>query len=168
MEPVTDRLGRALRLEHGIFSEIAADERSTTHGLLIAAVAFAISNLTGGEGNVVGRIIGGAVGGVIGLFVWTGLLFLLSRLFRGEGTYIELVRGIGYTAAPFALGVVPFLGLVGAVYSAVMQIRTVEETQRLSTGTAVAVVLIPWVLFVVIVFIALAALVSMLFGLNVG
>lgn len=165
MEPVLDRLGRVLRLEQGVYAEIAADERSTGHAVVVSAAAFAIGNLTA-DGGFVTRIAGGAVGGVLGLFVWTGILFVLSKLFQGRGSYTALARGIGYAAAPFALGVVPLLGFVGMLYSAVLQIRAVREIQQVPGGAAAAIVLIPWAFFLLVIFIALATLVSLLFGVD--
>lgn len=158
---MVDRLVRALRLEAGVFGEIADDDRATGEALAVSVFAAVVANLAGG-GTFVGRVIGGAVSGLIGVFLWASILFLAVRLLGGGGTYPEVLRATGYTAAPFALYVIPVVGLVGFGYSMVMQIRAMREVGEVSTGVAVATVLIPWGLFLAMGVLLLAVLADLL------
>ena len=165
MESIVQRLGRVLRLEQGVFGEIGMDERATGEAFLVTAAAGAISNVTT-EGNVIANIVGGAAILALGLLIWTGIVFLLTKLASGTGTYQQLLRGIGYSSAPYALGVIPILGIVGTVYSIVLQVRTLKEISGLSGGAAAAIVLIPLVIVVVLLVIIAAAILSALVGLD--
>lgn len=149
MDVIIERLRRALQLEPAVYREIAADDAATGQAIAVAAVAGLIGNLTG-SGNFIGRVIAGAAGAVIGLLIWTGIIFLVGKIFQGQATYIQLLRGMGYSSAPFALGVIPFLGFVGFIYAIIMQIRAVREINQVSDGGAVATVLIPWAVFVLL------------------
>ncbi len=164
METLTARLTRALKMDGTVYTEIGSDTAGTKQALLITGTAFAISSLRD-PGGLVGNIIGGILGGIIGLLIWTGVVLLMGKAFSGQATYSELLRGIGYTSAPIALGIVPLLGILGLVYSIVMQIRVVRELHKISDGAAVAVVLIPFAVFAVIAVIIAIAVGAALFSL---
>lgn len=167
MDTLADRLTRALKLDSAVYSEVAEDPAGTTQALIVTAAAFAIGGLTG-EGNFFGNVIGGAVAGIVGLIVWSGVVLLLGKLFSGQATYTQLLRGIGLTAAPVALSVIPFLGFLGLVYSLIMQVRAVKELHKISDGAAVVVVLIPWIIFTILAVIIAVAIGAALMGLTLG
>ena len=156
VDQVIERLTRVLKLEPAVFKEIAEDESATGPAVGISALAAAISGITS-DTNLIAGIIGGAVFGVIGLFTWTGLVFVTGKLFGGKAPYIQLVRPIGYAAAPFAIGIIPFLGLIGLAYSLVIQIRAVREVNEVGDGSAVATVLLPFgIIFIIAILLAIA------------
>ncbi len=167
MDTLADRLTRALKLDSAVYSEVAEDPAGTTQALIVTAAAFAIGGLTG-EGNFLGNVIGGAVAGIVGLIIWSGVVLLLGKLFSGQATYTQLLRGIGLTAAPVALSVIPFLGFLGLVYSLIMQVRAVKELHKISDGAAVVVVLIPWIIFTILAVIIAVAIGAALMGLTLG
>lgn len=167
MDTLADRLTRALKLDSAVYSEVAEDPAGTTQALIVTAAAFAIGGLTG-EGNFFGNVIGGAVIGILGLIFWSGVVLLLGKLFSGQATYTQLLRGIGLTAAPVALWVIPFLGFLGLVYSLIMQVRAVKELHKISDGAAVVVVLIPWIIFTILAVIIAVAIGAALMGLTLG
>ncbi len=156
VDQVIERLTRVLKLEPAVFKEIAEDESATGPAVGISALAAAISGITS-DTNLIAGIIGGAIFGVIGLFIWTGLVFVTGKLFGGKAPYIQLVRPIGYAAAPFAIGIIPFLGLIGLAYSLVIQIRAVREVNEVGDGSAVATVLLPFgIIFIIAILLAIA------------
>ena len=163
MDRLIEQLTRVLKLEPAVFTEIAEDERAIGPAIGIAALASAIASLTG-SGGIVGRVLGGAIGAVIGLFIWTAIVFLMSKAFGGKATYGQLVRPLGYSSAPYALAIVPVLGaLVGAIWSLVIQIRAVREVNEVGDGTAIAIVLIPFgILFVLGIILVVVAGIALL------
>lgn len=166
---VWQRVLRAVRLEPGVLGEVGSDEKATGEAIVVAVGA----SLIGGLGAIwsrtfdVGSWIGGAIGtGTLGLAIGVGILFLIGRLFQSRGTYLGLFRGGGYASAPTALGIVPVVGtIVGSVWSIVLMIRAVRETQEVTDGAAVAIVLIPVAVGILIAALAFAALFAAFFGL---
>lgn len=163
------RLLRALKLEPGVFAEIGDDQKATGEGVAIAVVAGligGISSIGGVDGTgVPGWIFSAVIGVPIGLAIGTGIFFLLSKLFKGQGEYVQLFRGLGYSSAPNALSIVPVIGALAAlVYTVVLAIRAVSEISRLSTGAAAAVVLIPVAVLFILVFILIMAVGVALMG----
>lgn len=162
MDGIIDRLTRMLKLDPSVFPEIANDDKATGQAVMVSALAAAISNLTG-DGNIVSNFVFGLVFGAIGLFIWTGMVFVSGKLFGGQADYINLLRPIGYAAAPFALGLIPFLGILGLAYSLLMQIRAVREVNQVGDGSAVATVLLPFALvFIIGIIIVIAAGVALM------
>lgn len=165
---VWQRVLRAIRREPGVFSEIGSEEKATGEAIVVAIAASLLGGLgavwPGGARFGIGSwLSGGIVGGLIGLAVGTGIYFLIGRLFKSQGTYIGLFRAAGFAWAPQALGIIPVLGtIVGGVWSILLFIRAVRETQSVSDGTATAVVLIPigigFLIGILFFFAAIAAL----------
>ena len=163
MDQIIERLTRVLKLDSTVFREIADDESALGPAVGVAALASAISAITG-QGNFVGRVIAGAIGAAIGLFIWTAIIFAMSKAFGGNATYGQLVRPLGFSSAPYALAIIPVLGaLVGAIWSLIIQIRAVREVNQVGDGTAIAIVLIPFgILFVLGVILVVVAGIALL------
>jgi hypothetical protein len=157
IDAIVQRLPRMLQLEGSVHGEIARDPAATGQAVLVTIVASLIGSLLN-DGGFFQNVLGAVIFAPIGLFIWTGITFAIGRLFGGTASYSELVRPVGYAGAPFALGIIPVVGsLAGSVYSAVIQIKTHQEVNGLSQGAAIAVVLIPLVLFIgLVVFLAVA------------
>ena len=98
------------------------------------------------------------------MFVWTGLIFAVSKLFKGSADYINLARGMGFAGAPLALGIIPSIGgLLGFAYTLLIQIRLVREVSNIEDGPAIATVLIPFALvFIPAILVAVAVGIALL------
>lgn len=167
---VWQRVLRAFRRESGVFGEIGADEKATGEAIVVAIGAALVGGLgalwPGDPPFQAGSWITSAIGtGTIGLAIGVGILFLVGRLFSSRGTYIALFRAAGFASAPGALAIIPVVGVfAGAVWSIVLMIRAVKETQEVSDGASVAIVLIPLAVGILIAVLAFAALFAALFG----
>lgn len=134
---------RVLKLDESVYREISDDPAATRQSLIVTASAVLIGFLIG-PGNLVERVAVPIVLLTAGLFIWTAFLFGIGRLFKGTAGYIQLVRPIGFAAAPFALLVIPVVGaILGFAYSLLIQVRVVKSVHRLGLGPAFAIVLIP-------------------------
>lgn len=170
MEPIIGRLRRVLKLEAGVFQEIGADPAATVQAIIVVVVA----SLIGGLGVLIGPgdfgfgswLLSGLFS-VVGLAVGAGILYLLSRMFKAQGDYMSLFRSLGYASAPQALSIIPIIGgIVGVIWSIILAIRAVKETQNVGDGTAVAIVLIPAAIVFVIVLILVLAVGMAILGLG--
>lgn len=158
-----DRLLRVLRLEPGVFEEIAADERATLQAVGVLALASAVSSLLGllllnplALLAVPSALVGNAIA--------AGIVFLVMRAFAAKPPdYLPLFRVLGFAFAPNALGLIPCLGtFAGFVYAVVLSVVAIRELGRLSTGEAVIV----YVLSVVIPFFVIGFLILALVGMS--
>lgn len=166
------RVQRAVKLEQGVYSEIANDTKATGEAFAVAIGASLIGGLRtifpGGARFSLGSwLTSGFFGGILGLVIGAGVLWLVARLFKGQGDYIQTLRAVGYAQAPQALGIIPFIGtLVGMVWSVVLMVRAIKETQQVSDGAAWAIVLIPVAVVVIIGILAFAAFMAAMLGIG--
>lgn len=165
MNPIIERVKRAVTLSQGVYQEIGNDPQGTTQAMIVTGAAALIGGLGALFGGKFFAWILMPIYAVVGLAIGSGILFLLSRAFKGQGTYIQLFRGLGFATAPQALGLIPILGgVVGGIWSLILAIRAVKETQQVTDGAAIAIVLIPAAIIGVLVFLLLVVLSIALFG----
>lgn len=146
-----------VKLNRDAADEVAAQEDAFGMAMLF----FAIGGLAAGLGSVMASLGFGffmiilfPVMHVIGSFIWTGILFLLARLFGGTGTYKAHYSALGIGSIPGWAQVVPVLGGIVALWNIPVAVIVTERIHRISTGKAVAVVLIPMVFFIILALIA--------------
>lgn len=162
MNAIVERVKRAVTLSPGVYQEIGNDPQATSQAIIVAAAAALIGGLGALFGGRFGDWILSPILAVVGLAIGCAILFLLSRMFKAQGTYIQLFRGLGFATAPQALNLIPVIGgIVGGIWSLILAIRAVKETQQVSDGAAVAIVLIPaliigFVLFLILVVLSIA------------
>jgi hypothetical protein len=165
VNPIIERVRRAVTLSPGVYQEIGNDPQGTTQAIIVAAAAALIGGLGALFGGRFGGWILSAIYAVVGLAIGTAILFLLSRMFKGQGTYVQLFRGLGFATAPQALGVIPVIGgIVGGIWSLILAIRAVKETQLVTDGAAVAIVLIPALILGLLAFLLVVVLSIALFS----
>jgi hypothetical protein len=90
----------------------------------------------------------------LGISIW---ILLFARLLGGRGGLLPYLAASSLSVIPHLLAVFDFIPCVGALLTAagsiwglVIQYKAVQLTQNLSSGRAVAAVLLPYVLFVLI------------------
>ncbi len=126
-------------------------------------------------------VVGGLVLVVVSLFVFTGLLHLLAKLFRGQGGYWNLFSAYCFAEFPMIISVPitllgAYLGTAGAILSGlisfglmvwviVLQVIAVRESHKISTGASIAAYIIHFVILVAIpVAIAIVLVMALLFS----
>lgn len=88
----------------------------------------------------------------LGFFIGNGITYLIAKLFGGAGSFLELAYAVLLYWAPISLlaiacELIPYLGGLVAlglgIYGIVLEVFAIAASQRMTTGKAVAVVLIP-------------------------
>jgi Yip1-like protein len=107
----------------------------------------------------------------LSFFLGVGILFLFAKLFGGTGTFLQQAYAFALFSVPIQgvsalVGLVPVLGgLVSAglgIYGIFLAVFAISASQRLTSGKAVAVVLLPAAIFLVLAFVALIVFVAIL------
>lgn len=151
---------RAIVLDGRVFQEVKDRQEAMFSALGIVAVA----GVALGLGVWSGLREPGAVGFVaqeilvlfvvistiiFGWFLWTAFVWLLgARLFRGDAGFREIMRALGICYAPMWLsllgGMLPYLIIVGAVWTLVSGVSSVRNTLGLAWWQAAIAALIGW------------------------
>jgi len=172
MASFVDRVVGAARLSVPIYEEVEADQGATTQAMGVVALA-ALASGVGAWGIGGAGVLATVVGALVGWVVWASLIWLIGALLlpekQTEADIGQLLRTIGFAASPGLLLVLRILPVIGALVALVVWIWQLATTvvavrQALdyqSTGRAVAVCLLGWVVYVVVSF-----GIALLFGIS--
>lgn len=149
--------------------------------ILIFYLIFAISLIVAlnSENSELAALIGGiaGVGFLVGLiallplallaswgflFLGAGLVHLFVLLFGGKQGYKETFAVIAYSIAPSIFLFIQYLSFPVSIYSLILEVIGIHNRQKLSMGVSAAVVLIPFLILLIPVFIVAAYFARML------
>ena len=102
----------------------------------------------------------------VGLWVMTGIVHLFLLMLRaGKNEFGTTARVFCYSIGPTVFDIVPFIGPpVGAIWSLVITIIGLREAHETTTGRAVAAILLP--LFLLLILFALLFLAGLAIGVS--
>lgn len=143
------RMIGASMLSVDTFEEVEADRDATTQAALVVvmvALCQAVGSWTLGPFAAVGAAIV-AFGSWL---VWAGITYVVGdKVFKGEATWGELLRTLGFAQAPgvlFIIGVIPFFGgivrLVVSLWIIVASFIAIRQALDISNGKTLLTVLI--------------------------
>ena len=165
-----ERMIRASRLDINMFEEVEADTSATNQALLIVAlVALATGIASLGTTGPIGLLVG-VVLAIAGWALWAWIVHLIgTKIIPSHSTHADwgqLARTLGFAQSPGifrALGFIPVVGnIIFAVASIWMLVAMVVAVRQAldytSTLRAIAVVLIGFIPYLVLMSIAYALL----------
>jgi hypothetical protein len=149
---VVQRLRRLVMLDTSVFEEVKGDPASTIPAVVIAVAATLLSGVGGwlwwlfadfgdsGKVFVQSMILGTILGVILG-GIWIAITYvMLTQVFRARADVNELVRVMGFAAAPLALTVLMFIpGLdfgIGLAATALFFATTVIAVQTATDAPA--------------------------------
>ena len=163
MATFVERMLGAAQLNTAVYEEVENDAGATGQ----AAGVVVLASVAAGMGAIVhvgvGGLVANIVAGLVGWAVWSYLTWWIGTKWLPEPQTNadpgQLLRTLGFAAAPGVLnvlGIVPVLGgivrVVVAVWMLVAGVIAVRQAlDYTSTGRAVGVVVIGWVIHMVIV-----------------
>jgi hypothetical protein len=158
MATFTERIVGAAILDTRIYEEVEADQSATPQAMLVVIGAA----LAGGLGALylgVGPVILSIIAALVGWAVWAGLTFLIgTRLMPEPQTHADwgqMLRVLGFAAAPGLLNVFAIIPLLGYVIRFIVSIwqlvaMVIAVRQGLdytSTARAIVVCLIGFIAY---------------------
>lgn len=174
MASFTERMIGAAKLDVHTYEEVEADRNAIGQAMIVvvaASVAAGIGNLS--QAGVAGLVVGSIVA-LISWFIWAFLTFIIGTKVLPEpqtkSDMGELLRTIGFSASPGVLkvfGVVPVLGglisFAASIWMLVAMVIAVRQAlDYKSTGRAIGVCVIGWVVYVIAAVFLLGTLFAML------
>ena len=161
------RMIRAAQLDSQLYEEVERDTSATTQAaivVIIAAVAAGIGEFFR-EGG--GAALGGVLGAFVGWIVWSYTTYYIgTTILKGAATRAtpgEMLRTIGFSHSIGVLNVLrfipvlgPLIGFIIAIWQLVASVVAVRQGLDVSTGRAIAVVVVGWLLYVLITVILIA------------
>ncbi len=97
------------------------------------------------------------------IFINGFIVHVFVLLFGGEKGYIQTLKTVMYANTPaLILGWIPFINIIGAIWTFVLMILGIRECQEISTGRAVLVMIIPIVLVLILGILIISVLASLM------
>ena len=161
MASFVDRVVGAARLDARTYEEVEADPTAMGQAMAVVGAA-ALAAGVGSFGSGAVTAVGLVVAGFLGWLLWAAVTWLVgTKVLPEPGTSADLgqmLRTIGFSAAPGVLnvlGFVPLLGgllwLVAAVWQlAAMVVAVRQALDYRSTGRAVLVCFIGWLFYIAV------------------
>src|SRR5918994_6655925 len=147
MATFAQRVLGAARLNPRTYEEVEADREATGQALAVVLLASVASGIgLPGASPVPRSVVVGAIGGLVGWIAWATLTYIIgTRLLPGAQTRAnvgELLRTIGFAAAPGlfrVLGVVPLVGpllyIVASLWMLVAMVVAVRQALEYTSTT---------------------------------
>ncbi|MEN8113164.1 MAG: YIP1 family protein [Actinomycetota bacterium] len=100
------------------------------------------------EGGIVVQVGVGVLFAIVGWIVWAFTTSLIgTRVFRGTTDMGEMLRVLGFAQAPRAIGIIPFLGPVAAVWVLAASVVAIREGLDFTTGRAIGTAIGGWIVW---------------------
>ena len=161
MNVLVDRMIRAARLDPKLYEEVEADKTALGQAMTVVV----LSSLAAGIGAIVQSGIIGiiivTVAALVGWYLWAFIVYLIGTKVLPEpqtkADHGELLRTIGFSSSPGIIriiGIIPGLAaivsLIASIWMLVAMIIAVRQAlDYKSTGRAVGVCLIGWIIQIV-------------------
>lgn len=151
-----ERLVRTARLDAAAYEEVEADESATGQALGVVVLSSLAAGVGIGAGP--GGLVVGVLTSLVGWYIWALLTYWIGTRWLPEpgtrASHGELLRVVGFASGP---GLIRVLGLVSPLRGLVFLVAAVwmlaagvvavrQALDYRSTGRAVAVVVIGWVI----------------------
>jgi hypothetical protein len=149
--------------------------------LIFAIICYEVSAILGGLLRLVGigpanqnfggflvAVILAPIFAAIGLFIGSGILYLLVMLIVGSRNagFEATFRVVAYSAVTSLVSWIPFIGGILSLYSIYLAIVGIREVHNTTTGKAALVVLIPAAVILFLILILIAAGAALFFSLQ--
>ena len=174
---LVDRMIRAAKLDVALYEEVEADTTALPQALAVVVIA----QLSIGLGSAffilwdhsamtfLQAVLWGVLMGIAGWLLWSLLVYYIgTRLFRGpetESNYFEVLRTVGFSASPGALGILGFIPLLGWlirlaiwVWMLVAMVIAVRQALDFTTGRAVATCIAGFIVWLILFWVVGAVL----------
>jgi hypothetical protein len=155
------RIMGVFMLNANTFEEIEHDTSATGQAAIVVTIVALLSAIGSGigaslnpeaGGSFIGSFIIAVVATYIGWVLWSGITYLVgTMLFEGQADMGEMLRVIGFAFAPQVIGIIPFIGpCIGLIWTLLAVFVAVRQGLDLTTGKAIATILIGFVVYLVL------------------
>lgn len=168
-QSLINRMIRAAKLEVNLYEEVEADSTATSQALIAVIVVSLATGIGTGIAGIATRgglgfflgLLAGLAASLVGWLVWSYLAYILgTTVLKGpetSATWGELLRTIGFAHSPGVLRIFSFIPFVGwlislgaSIWFLIAGVIGVRQALDISTGRALAVCIVGWLIYMVL------------------
>jgi hypothetical protein len=169
MATLVERAVGAAKLDAAVYEEIEHDPAALGQAFTVVAVSALAAGIGAAQGGT-GAIVVGVVTSLIGWVIWATLTWLVGTKVMPEPTTKadlgELLRTLGFSAAPGVLCVLGFIPVLGAIIALIalgwqltaMVVAVRAALDYSANGRAIAVCLIGFLAYLTIIVVVSGAI----------
>jgi hypothetical protein len=147
-------MARAAMLDIDFYAAVEADatrNREVFVVVLVANIFAGVGSALATEASLALGALAGAVIGVVGWILWSGIaLFVGTRFLGGTADLGEMARVVGFSFTPLLIGIIPWLGFVGAAWALVATVIAIREGLDVSTPKAIVAMVPGWAAWLIL------------------
>ena len=181
MSSLVDRMIRAAKLDVNLYEEVEADKTATRQAIVVVLIYSICAGIGSGlvdvwdegAGHFFLSLFVGLISALVFWLIWSLITYFIgTRLFKGpetSATYGELLRTIGFSAAPGVLMIFVFAPFVGGlisflvwVWMLVAMVIAVRQALDFTTGRAIGTVVVGG-----IIYLGVAIIIGLIVGLGI-
>ena len=142
------RMVRAVRLDPDLYETVERDASYTREAALIVVIVAVLNGIGGALIAILrARRLHRARSSSVGWLLWAVIADFVGRTFFGATSDVgEMLRVIGFAQSVLVLAIIPVLGFLAFIWSLVCLAVLLRHGLDISTGKAVVVGLIGWLL----------------------
>ncbi len=104
---------------------------------------------------------------IIGVFISGAIFHIFVYLVGGRKGLTQTIKAVIYGSTPgLLIGWIPFIGMIGGLWSLVLEVLGIRQLHEITTGRAILAVVIMIVLLVVLTVLLAAVIAAFVFGLS--
>ncbi len=162
MASIVDRMIRAAKLDVALYEEVEKDEGGMGQAMTVVAISSVAAGI--GSAGILGPVglVGGALAALVGWFIWSLLAHFIGTTMLAEpatrASLMQVMRVTGFAAAPGVIRIFAFIPILGTLVNLVASLWMLaafivavrQVLNYSSTGRAVAVCILGWLVQVII------------------
>ena len=125
--------------------------------------------MLGGGALAVMTIIFTIIALIVGIFIDGVIVHIFAYLMGARNGIGQTIKAVIYGCAPlFLIGWIPTIGIIGVVWSFVLEVIGIREYHEISTGRAVIALILPVIIIVILMVVFFISIIGSLMSMGGG
>jgi len=164
-----ETLGESIKF-YSVIAAISAALNTLLFALAFGTMLGQLGTMMGASAGVAGAIVFFVIlfiFGIIGAFISGAIFHIFVYLAGGRKGLTQTIKAVIYGSTPgLLIGWIPFIGMIGGLWSLVLEIIGIRQLHEMTTGRAVLAVVIMLVVLVGMTVLLAAVIAAFVFGLS--
>ena len=164
-----ETLGESIKF-YSVIAAISAALNTLLFALAFGTMLGQLGTMMGASAGVAGAIVFFVIlfiFGIIGAFISGAIFHIFVYLAGGRKGLTQTIKAVIYGSTPgLLIGWIPFIGMIGGLWSLVLEVLGIRQLHEMTTGRAVLAVVIMLVVLVGMTVLLAAVIAAFVFGLS--